>query len=98
MKTALTLAMVAALAVTALAATPKANPTQLPTPVVQAMSMVNVNTATVAQLETLPGIGPKTAAEIIKNRPYKNAADFRAKVKRIGNAEWAKIEKRVSFK
>ncbi|MDQ7002796.1 MAG: helix-hairpin-helix domain-containing protein [Ghiorsea sp.] len=30
--------------------------------------MVNVNTATVAQLETIKGIGPKTAAAIVAYR------------------------------
>lgn len=72
-------------------------PSKTPTTKTAQMAKVNVNTATVAQLETLPGIGPKTAAQIVKGRPYKNAADFRAKVKRIGNAEWGKIQSLVSF-
>ncbi len=33
-------------------------------------SPVNINTATAAQLESLPGIGPSRAQEIIDNRPY----------------------------
>ncbi|MDQ3249410.1 MAG: ComEA family DNA-binding protein [Chloroflexota bacterium] len=35
-----------------------------------AAGSVNINTATVAELETLPGIGPSKAAAIIANRPY----------------------------
>ncbi|QIP30074.1 hypothetical protein HAV23_03915 [Deinococcus radiodurans] len=45
---------------------------------------VNVNTATAAQLMTLPGVSNKIAAEIIKDRPYKNAAELVKKVKGIG--------------
>lgn len=59
---------------------------------------VNVNKATAMQLETLPNVGPKIAADIIKNRPYKDGKDLQAKVKGIGPKTWAKIEKYVLFK
>lgn len=59
---------------------------------------VNVNKATMAQLETLPGVGPKIAAEIIKYRPYKNAKDLETKVKGIGSKTWMEIEPYVRFK
>lgn len=45
---------------------------------------VNVNTATLAELEKVPGLGPKLSAEIIKMRPYKNQAELVKKVKGIG--------------
>ena len=45
---------------------------------------VNVNTATAAQLMTLPGVSNKIATEIIKDRPYKNAAELVKKIKGIG--------------
>jgi len=58
---------------------------------------MNINTATLKQLETLPGIGPKIAANIIKNRPYKNAADLERKVKSIGPKTWKAIQPYVLF-
>jgi len=33
--------------------------------------IVNVNTATISELLSLPEIGPDIAIEIVKNRPYK---------------------------
>ena len=41
-------------------------------------SPVNVNTATAAQLEALPGIGPQRAADIIAHRPYATLDDLDA--------------------
>jgi len=56
--------------------------------------MVNVNTATVAQLETIKGIGPKTAAAIIAYREehgnFSSVAGLTA-VKGIGNKKLQKI-------
>ena len=37
---------------------------------------VNLNTATPAELEELPGVGPATAKKIIDGRPYKSAGDL----------------------
>ena len=59
---------------------------------------VNVNRATAAQLETLPNVGPKIAADIIKNRPYKDGKELQAKVKGIGPKTWTKLERYVLFK
>jgi competence protein ComEA len=61
-------------------------------------TLIKLNSATAMQLEKLPGIGPKIAAEIIKNRPYKNAAELQKKVKGIGAKVWKNIEALVSFK
>jgi len=61
------------------------------------VALVNLNTATLKQLEALPGVGPKIAQQIIKYRPYKNVSDFRAKVKLVNQAEWLKIQKLVTF-
>jgi competence protein ComEA len=62
-----------------------------------ATAKVNLNKASVAQLEKLPGVGPKLAAEIVKNRPYKNGADLEKKVKGIGPKLWTAIRGHVSF-
>lgn len=42
-------------------------------------SLINVNTATASQLDTLPGIGKVYAARIIENRPYDSYDDFKSK-------------------
>lgn len=41
-------------------------------------SPVNINTATVAELEALPGIGPQRAADIVAHRPYASLDDLDA--------------------
>jgi competence ComEA-like helix-hairpin-helix protein len=38
---------------------------------------VNVNTATHAELETIPGIGPSRAKAIVDHRPYVSVDDLR---------------------
>ncbi|ENZ78212.1 MULTISPECIES: helix-hairpin-helix domain-containing protein [Ralstonia] len=57
---------------------------------------VDVNTADHAALETLSGIGPKRSKSIIeertKNGPYKDSADFKARVSGIGGKTLAKLE------
>jgi competence protein ComEA len=59
---------------------------------------VNLNTAKTDELECLKGIGPKIAADIVKNRPYKDGKDLQDKVKGIGPKTWADIKGFVSFK
>ncbi len=39
-------------------------------PPLYAAELVNINTASLAELETLPGVGPSIAQSIIDNRPY----------------------------
>ena len=56
---------------------------------------VNLNTATVAQLEDLPGIGPALAARIVehrqKNGAFKSVEDVMA-VKGIGEKNFSKVQ------
>ncbi|MCX7600374.1 MAG: helix-hairpin-helix domain-containing protein [Meiothermus sp.] len=58
---------------------------------------VHINTATLTQLKTLPGVGTTLAKQIIKHRPYKNAQDLQAKVKGIGPKLWSKMAPYVLF-
>ena len=44
---------------------------------------ININTATIEELETLPGIGPARAKVIVANRPYQSVDDL-AKLQGIG--------------
>jgi competence protein ComEA len=59
---------------------------------------VNINTASVEQLTTLPGVGPKLAARIVE---YRQKASFRSpqelmNVKGVGEKNFARIESWVT--
>ena len=60
---------------------------------------VNFNTATVAELDTLPGIGPATAAAIIRERdahgPFRSVDDLE-RVKGIGPAKLEQLHDHVT--
>jgi competence protein ComEA len=58
-------------------------------------ALVDINTADQKTLESLPGVGPATAAEIIKGRPYKSVDDL-ANVKGIGKSKMEKIKPLVT--
>ena len=45
--------------------------------------VVNINTATEAELEKIPGVGPSLAHEIIRGRPYEKIEDLE-RVRGIG--------------
>lgn len=55
---------------------------------------VNINTATQAEIEALPGIGPVTASKIISGRPYQQTEDLKDK-KIVSNAVFEKIKDQV---
>ncbi len=57
---------------------------------------INLNTSTQAELESLPGIGPKTAEQIIRARPLKDLAAFDA-LPGIGPKTIEKLRELVSF-
>jgi len=59
-------------------------------------SPVDVNSADVKTLETLPGIGPVLAQRIIEGRPYKTLADL-GKTKGISQAKLDAIKDDVTF-
>jgi len=58
-------------------------------------AIVNLNTATQAQLESLPGLGPKVAERILeyreKNGKFKNVEDL-MNVKGIGEKSFLKLK------
>lgn len=62
-------------------------------------SLININTATQAELEELPGIGPSIAARIIEyreqNGPFSKAADI-VRVSGIGPSTYGKIKDRIT--
>ncbi|MBB5295762.1 helix-hairpin-helix domain-containing protein (plasmid) [Deinococcus metallilatus] len=64
------------------------------------MRAVNVNTATLAQLERIPGMTPKLAQAVIAARasgPFKNEQDFVKRVKGIGAKNVKQFEKYLIF-
>ena len=66
----------------------------------QLTSCVNINTADVKELDTLPGIGPSTAQKIIEyrntNGSFKKTEDI-MKVKGIGKAKYDKVKDKITI-
>lgn len=59
-------------------------------------STVNINSATMEELDTLAGVGTVTAQKIIDNRPYKNITELVSK-KVIGQTVFDKIKDSISL-
>ena len=57
--------------------------------------IVDLNSADKKTLESLPGVGPKTAEEIIKGRPYKTVEDL-SKVKGISKGKMDALKSMVT--
>jgi competence protein ComEA len=60
-------------------------------------ALVDINTATLAELDTLPGVGPATAQRIVDGRPYGSIEDL-MRVKGIGQATFDKLKERITVK
>lgn len=65
----------------------------------QSTMLVNINTATAAELENLPGIGPATAAKIIEYRRSNrfNTIEDLMQVRGIGKAKFAKLKGSITI-
>jgi competence protein ComEA len=57
--------------------------------------LINVNTASQAELEALPGIGPVIARRIVEGRPYRSVEEL-GRVKGIGRKRLDEIRPLVS--
>lgn len=66
-------------------------------PVTNAVAKINLNTATLEELDALPGIGPKRAELIVKARPFKTVEDLR-KIKGLPASDFQKLKDLVSVK
>lgn len=65
------------------------------TDVVGSNALINVNNASVAELDTLPGVGPATAQKIIGNRPYATVDELLSK-KSVNSKVFSQIKDKVS--
>ncbi|MBI3495138.1 helix-hairpin-helix domain-containing protein, partial [Candidatus Berkelbacteria bacterium] len=66
----------------------------------KSMSLVNINTASAAQLDALPGIGPVLAKRIVDyrsaNGPFKTIQDVK-NVKGIGDKTFEKFKDQITI-
>lgn len=62
----------------------------------QASGLIDINSATSNELDSLPGVGPVTAEKIISNRPYSSIQDLLDK-KVVGQSEFEKIKDKITI-
>ncbi len=75
----------------------KATKKAAPAAEAKAGDLIDVNSATAAQLKALPGIGDAYSAAIIKNRPYNGKDDIVAKAG-VPQATYDKIKDKIIAK
>lgn len=59
-------------------------------------NLININSATSKDLDTLPGIGPATAEKIIQNRPYQTLDELLSK-KVVGSKVFEDIKDKITI-
>lgn len=59
-----------------------------------ATNLININSASSTELDTLPGVGPATSEKIINNRPYERIEDLITK-KAVGQSVFDKIKDKI---
>ncbi len=62
----------------------------------QKSGLVSVNSASESELDTLPGVGPATAAKIVSSRPYASIDELLSK-KAVGASVFSKIKDKISL-
>jgi len=60
-------------------------------------SLIDINSATLTDLRSLPGIGTATAHKIVAGRPYASVDDLKAR-KLLSNGTYDRIRDRISAK
>ena len=63
----------------------------------KAGALIDINTATAAELKQIPGIGDAYSAAIIKNRPYANKAQLKSR-NVVPDATYEKIKDKIIAK
>jgi competence protein ComEA len=71
-------------------------PAQATAPAPTKKGRVDVNSADVDTLQTLPGIGPAMAERIVEGRPYKNLDDL-GRVKGLSQSKLDELKNQVTF-
>jgi DNA uptake protein ComE-like DNA-binding protein len=74
----------------------EATSTSIPAASAPTSTGISINTASAAELETLPGIGAKRADDIIQNRPYQSLTELTDK-KIISTSLFTDIEAVISL-
>ena len=64
------------------------------TPINAASRKIDVNVASVRELQQLPGIGPELAERVVRHRPYHKLDELVAR-KVLGRKEFARIKERI---